>query len=112
MVIKLTHKTATFTLLPEHAEPTRALLAVIDKSKGRKGPKLAKTKWNAKHDSSKRDYPKFNPECMLTSDYVTAYIALNHKRLHLAPLDIAPEINRTPPQLDPTIPEVTEDIEA
>jgi hypothetical protein len=109
MVIKLTHKTATFTLLPEHAEPVRAVLAMIDKTKGRKGPKLARPKGDAKHDSSKRDYPKFNPACMLTSDYVTAYIALNHKRLHLAPLDIAPEINRTPPQIDPTIPEITEE---
>lgn len=108
-MITLTHKTATFTLLAENAEPTRALLAIIDKSKGRKGPKLARPKGNPKHDSSKRDYPKFNPACMLTSDYVTAYIALNHARLHLAPLDIAPELNRTPPQLDPTIPEVTEE---
>lgn len=108
MVIKLTHKTATFTLLPEHAEPVRAVLAMIDKSKGRR-PKPARPKGDAKHDSSKRDYPKFNPECMLTSDYVTAYIALNHKRLHLAPLEIAPAVNRTPPQIDPTIPEVTEE---
>lgn len=108
-MITLTHKTATFTLLAENAEPTRALLATIDKSKGRKGPKLAKPKGNPKHDSSKRDYPKFNPACMLTSDYVTAYVALNHARLNLAPLDIAPELNRTPPQIDPTIPEVTEE---
>jgi len=108
-MITLTHKTATFTLLAENAESTRALLAVIDKSKGRKGLKLARPKGNPKHDSSKRDYPKFNPACMLTSDYVTAYVALNHARLNLAPLDIAPELNRTPPQIDPTIPEVTEE---
>ena len=111
-MITLTHKTATLAVLPENAEPTRALLAIIDKSKGKRGPKLARPKGNPKHDSSKRDYPKFNPECMLTSDYVTAYTMLNNARLRLAPLDIAPEINRTPPQLDPTIPEVTEDIEA
>lgn len=52
-----------------------------------------------------RDYPKFNPDCMLTSDYVTAYIALNHKRLHLVPCTIEPATNRTPPGLDLTIPD-------
>ena len=110
-MITIKHKTATLAVLPENAEPTRALLAIIDKSKGKRGPKLARPKGDAKHDSSKRDFPKFNPECMLTSDYVTAYVALNHKRLHLAPLAIAPEINRTPPQLDPATPAVVEEID-
>jgi hypothetical protein len=40
---------------------------------------------------------------MLTSDYVTAYIALNHKRLHLVPCTIEPAINRTPAGLDLSI---------
>ena len=52
-----------------------------------------------------REYPRFNPETMLTSDYVTAYEALNHKRLHLAPCTIEPATNRTPPGLDLTIPD-------
>jgi hypothetical protein len=49
---------------------------------------------------------------MLTSDYVTAYVALNHARLHLAPLKIEPTLNRTPPELDPTAPEVLEEVDA
>jgi hypothetical protein len=48
---------------------------------------------------------------MLTSDYVTAYVALNHARLHLAPCAIEPAVNRTPQGLDPLIPEVVEEIE-
>lgn len=53
-----------------------------------------------------RDYPKFNSAVMLTSDYVTAYTALNHKRLHLAACAFEPTVNRTPPGLDPAFPEV------
>jgi hypothetical protein len=48
---------------------------------------------------------------MLTSDYVTAYIALNHKRLRLVPCTIEPATNRTPPGLDPLFPEVIEGTE-
>jgi hypothetical protein len=50
--------------------------------------------------------------CMLTSDYVTAYVALNHARLHLAPLKIEPALNRTPHELDPSTPEVVEEVDA
>lgn len=102
-MITIKHGRATFTLRPENAEPARELLAKIDK---RKRIKLDRPKGEAKHDSSKRDYPRFNPECMLTSDYVTAYIALNHARLHLVPCTIASALNRTPAGLDPAIPEV------
>ena len=55
-------------------------------------------------NSSKRDYPRFNPERMLTSDYVTAYTALNRARLRLVPCDIEPATNRTPPGYDPQFP--------
>ena len=60
----------------------------------------------------RREYPKFNPRVMLTSDYVTAYTALNHKRLHLVACDFAPVVNRTPPGLDPAYPEVVAEVEA
>ena len=105
-MITIEHGRARLTVRPENAELTRELLARIDK---RKRVKLAREKGEAKHDSSKRDYPRFNPECMLTSDYVTAYIALNHARLHLVPCTIAPAINRTPAGLDPAILEVFEE---
>jgi len=108
-MITITHGRSTFTVRPENAESVRDLLAKIDKSKGRRGAKLAREKGEAKHDSSKRDYPRFNPDCMLTSDYITGYIALNHGRLHLMPCTIAPALNRTPIGLDPAVPEIFEE---
>ena len=111
-MITIKHARATFTVKPEHAQATYDLLALIDKSKGKRGAKLPQPKGIAKHDSRKRDFPQFNPACMLTSDYVTAYHALNHARLHLVPCTIEPAVNRTPHELDPTIPEVIEEVDA
>jgi len=105
----ITHGRARLTVQPENEQPIRDILAKIDKTRGRKGAKLAREKGEAKHDSSKRDYPQFNPDCMLTSDYITAYIALNHARLHLVPCTIEPALNRTPTGLDPAYPEVVEE---
>jgi hypothetical protein len=108
-MITITHGRATFTLRPENAEPARELLARIDK--GRR-IKLNRPKGEAESDSGKRDYPRFNPKCMLTSDYITAYTALNHARLHLVPCTFEPAINRTPAGLDPAVPEAFEEIDA
>ena len=110
-MITITHGRARLTVRPENAEPIRDLLAKIDKSKGRKGAKLYRPKGQAKHNSNTRDYPRFNPDCMLTSDYITAYIALNHSRLHLVPCTVEPALNRTPAGLDPAIPEVFAEVD-
>lgn len=111
-MITIQHARATLTVKPEHAQTTYDLLALIDKTKGKRGVKLARDKGQDKHDSRKREFPRFNSACMLTSDYVTAYHALNHARLHLAPLKIEPTVNRTPHELDPTVPEVVEEVDA
>jgi hypothetical protein len=111
-MITITHGKAALTVLPENEQNTRDLLVLIDKTKGKRGAKLAQDKGIAKHDSRKREFPQFNPACMLTSDYVTAYNALNHARLHLAPLKIEPTVNRTPLELDPSTPEVVEEVDA
>lgn len=108
-MITIEHGRARITVRPENAETIRELLAKIDKSKRRKGAKLDRPKGIGKHDSAKRDYPRFNPACMLTSDYVTAYTALNRARLYLAPCAFEPAVNRKPPGLDPSIPEVFEE---
>jgi hypothetical protein len=110
-MITLTHNRATFTVKPEHAEQTRELLALIDKSKGRKGRKLPKAKGQAKHDSSKRQYPTFYPG-MTTAEYIRAYTRFNaylfvgayaeDKILTYAHAD------RPAAMLDPSIPEVQE----
>jgi len=110
-MITITHGRASFTIKPENAPGIHDLLATIDKSKGKRGAKLPRPKGIDKHNSAKRDYPQFNPVCMLTSDYVTAYVALNHTRLHLAPCAIEPAVNRIPQGLNPLIPEMVEEIE-
>lgn len=106
-MIQIKHGRATFTVKPENAPAIHDLLALVDKSKGKRGAKLARPKGIDKHDSSKRDYPVFNPRVMLTSDYVTAYTALNC--LHLAPCAFEPGINRTPPGYDPQFPVCVEE---
>jgi hypothetical protein len=98
-MITINHARATFKVQPENAQATYDLLALIDKTKGKRGAKLTQPKGIAKHDSRKKDFPQFNSFSMLTSDYVTAYVALNHARLHLAPLKI-----------EPTVPEVLEEL--
>lgn len=102
-MITITHGRATLTVKPENAEPTRELLALIDKSKGRKGRKLPKDKGQAKHDSSKRYFPTFAAG-MSTADYVARYAALNG-HLHLAKVKYT-HADRPAPMLDPTQPEV------
>jgi hypothetical protein len=103
-MITIKHGRASFTVKPENVETIRGLLATIDKSKGKRGAKLDRPKGIDKHNSAKRDYPKFNPACMLTSDYVTAYTALNRARLHLVPCAFEPATNRTPVGYDPQFP--------
>ena len=105
-MITLTHNRATFTVQPQNAEPTRALLALIDKSKGRKGAKLTRPKGNPKHDSSKRSYPVFEPG-MSTREYLRQYATLN-AHVHLLPVSDAFDHDRPAPMLDPSIPEVEE----
>ncbi len=110
-MITITHEKATFTVKPENAEQTRELLALIDKSKGRKGRKLPKDKGHVKHDSSKRSYPVFAPG-MTTAEYIRQYTSLNRylfvgnysedKILTYTHAD------RPAAMLDPSIPEVVE----
>ena len=104
-MITLTHEKATFTVKPENAEPTCELLALIDKSKGRKGRKLPKAKGNPKHNSISRFYPTFLPG-MSTAEYVKLY-ALQNDRLHLAKVDYE-HADRPAAMYDPTQPEVVE----
>ena len=102
-MITINHGRAAFTVQPEHAEPTRELLALIDKSKGAKGRKFKKSS-DPKHDSMKRFYPVFYAG-MDTDEYVKLY-ALQNDRLHLAKVTYE-HADRPAPMLDPSIPEVT-----
>jgi hypothetical protein len=71
---------------------------------------LTRPKGYDKYNSAKREYPVFNPSVMLTSDYVTAYVALNQRRLNLKPCDIEPAVNRVPAQYDPQFPLVVTEV--
>lgn len=111
MKIQFKVASTTYTVQsPEKQMEIEAYCAKITRRTGRTSH--AANGFDDKHSSMKRDYPKFNPRVMLTSDYVTAYTALNHKRLHLVACDFAPAVNRTPPGLDPAYPEVVAEIEA
>jgi hypothetical protein len=103
-MITITHGRATLTVQPEHAESTRELLALIDKSKGRKGRKFKKSS-DPKHNSMSRFYPVFHAG-MTTAEYVKLY-ALQNDRLHLAKVDYE-HADRPAAMLDPTQPEVVE----
>jgi len=111
-MITINHNRATFTVKPENAEPTRELLALIDKSKGRKGAKLTRPKAiRREHNSGLRSYPAFYSG-MSTADYISAYVALN-KYLFVGRYDCDKILsyehaNRRAPELDPTVPEVEE----
>ena len=111
-MITITHNRATFTVKPENAEPTRELLALIDKSKGRKGRKLPKDKGRVKHDSSKRQYPMFYSG-MTTAEYIRQYTNLNSYLFVGAYVEdkILTYIHADRPaaMLDPSIPEVMEE---
>lgn len=104
MVI-IKHARATLTVQPQNAETTRELLALIDKSKGRRGRKLPKDKGHPKHNSMSRFYPAFHAG-MSTADYVKLY-ALQNDRLHLAKVNYT-HADRPAAMLDPSIPEVEE----
>jgi hypothetical protein len=109
-MINITHNRATFTVQPQNAEPTRELLALIDKSKGIKGRKLPKGKaMKREHDSSKRHYPTFY-DGMTTAEYIGAYTRLNAYLFVGASGDDRilsyTHADRPAPMLDPTIPEV------
>ena len=107
MVI-IKHARATLTVQPENAQATYDLLALIDKTKGKRGVKLTRPKGNPKHDSSKRYFPAFEPG-MSTGEYLRQYAVLN-AHVHLLPVSDAFDHDRPAPMLDPTIPEVVEEL--
>ena len=111
-MITITHNRATLTIKPENAEQTREMLALIDKSKGRKGRKFSK--YQIDDDGKRRivgpgsmgrNYPAFEPG-MRTADYVARYAAING-HLHLAKVGYT-HADRPAAMYDPAQPEVEE----
>lgn len=108
-MITITHGRATLTVKPENTQGVYDLLALIDKSKGRKGAKLTRPKGQAKHDSSKRSYPVFAPG-MTTAEYIRQYTSLNRYLFVGAHAEdkilTYVHADRPAAMLDPSIPEV------
>ena len=99
-MIEFTHETTRYKVKPENAEAIRNLAA--------KPPKI-KIKVDAKHNSMKRDYPEFYVG-MTTEEYLSRYASLN-SRLLLSPWAYNYDL-RAAPMLDPTQPEVWEEVDA
>jgi hypothetical protein len=108
-MITIKHASAALQVSPANAEPTRALLALIDKSKGLKGRKFKRAS-DPKHDSMKREYPTFHAG-MTTGEYLSHYSGLNHKRVNLAPVEYM-HADRAAPMLDASMPEMIEEVDA
>ena len=106
-MITIKHNRAALQVLAVNAEPTRALLALIDKSKGHKGRKFKRAS-DPKRDSMKREYPAFYAG-MTTAEYLSQYASLNHKRLNLEPVQYV-HADRAAPMLDASIPEMIEEV--
>lgn len=100
-MIDFNFETARFHVTEANAPKYRALL---DSGKPRKFSKGSDA-------SLKRYYPTFKPG-MSTADYVAQFVSLNYKGLNLARLDHeCPNYHEPAPMLDPTFPEVTEEID-
>lgn len=98
-MIEFTYETTRFKVKPENAQAIRNLAA--------KPPKI-KNKGDRKHDSLRRDYPVFQSG-MTTEDYLIQYTLLN-KRLTLTSWAYNYDLCIAP-MLDPTQPEVVEEVD-
>jgi hypothetical protein len=98
-MIEFTHDTTRYTVKPENAQEYRRLAA---------NPPKIKRKVDAKNDSMKRGYPVFEPG-MTTADYVSQYASLNSRLLLKG--EGFTFADRPAPMLDPSIPEVLEELD-
>ena len=100
-MITIQHASATFKIKPENAQATYDLLAIIDKSKGKRGAKFKKEK-----SSETRSYPVLYFG-LTTAEYVSRYANAN-SHLNLSSVNYE-HADRRAPLLDPTVPEVVEE---
>ena len=98
-MIEFTQGTTRFTVQPENAQEYRKLAAK---------PPAIKRKVDAKHSAMRRDYPKFYAG-MTTAEYVSQYAALNSRLL--LKCEGFTFADRVAPMLDPSIPEVLEELD-
>lgn len=107
-MIEIKHRSATLRVLPENAQQVHDLLALIDKTNGRRGRKLRPEKPENAHerDMAKWAYPVFTPG-METMEYIREYEYHNiHHCLSQWQYVCA---DRPAAMLDPTTPECVEE---
>jgi hypothetical protein len=98
-MIEFTHATTRYTVKPENAQEYRRLAV---------NPPKIKRKADAKNDSMRRGYPEFYAG-MTTDDYVSQYASLNARLLLKG--EGFTFADRPAPMLDPSIPEVFEELD-
>ena len=105
-MITIKHHRATFTVKPENAQQTHDLLALIDKTKGKKGTKLPRPKATRReHNSNLRSYPVMYLNTT-TAGYVARYASMNG-HVMLKPVGYT-HADRIAPKLDFSEPEVVQ----
>ena len=100
-MITLHNQTTRYTVQPANAQAYRK---IIDSGKLSTGNKVSPS-----FEAKRRNYPGYGSQ-MTTGDYIKAYERFN-EHLKLYPLDIVPNVDRVPPTLDATYPEVIEEID-
>ena len=98
-MIEFTHATTRYTVKPENAQEYRKQAA---------NPPKIKRKVDRNHDATRRDYPQFYAG-MTTADYLTQYASLNARLLLKG--EGFTFADRAAPMLDPSIPEVLEELD-
>jgi hypothetical protein len=102
-MLTLTYKTTRITCTEANAPKYRAL---IDADK----PIKFKKPVDRRFDCMRRHYPKFYAGLTTTADYVREYASINDHQ-HLIALEYT-HADRLAPMLDPTAPEVLEELDA
>jgi hypothetical protein len=98
-MIEFTHATTRYTVKPENAQEYRRLAAK---------PPAIRRKVDRNHDAMRRGYPEFYAG-MTTDDYVSQYASLNARLLLKG--EGFTFADRPAPMLDPSIPEVFEELD-
>jgi len=99
IMIEFTHANTRYTVKPENAQEYRKQAA---------NPPKIKRKVDRNHDAMRRDYPVFELG-MTTADYVSQYASLNARLLLKG--EGFTFADRPAPMLDPSIPEVFEELD-
>jgi hypothetical protein len=109
-MVRFTHCGMTLETLPHRTQVIRNLLDKASKP----------AKWRRPRFTEKRVFPQFEPG-MTTAEYITEYHKINESRcgpggnyngVNLKATPYTTDLDRPAPMLDPTLPELWEDLDA